>query len=251
MQAPQPQNLRANTGAHTDPARLRRLAAIDGLLSAEPHVPLEVLDAVIAILGAAKAAATASVEARTLADLERLSLARAQSTRGSAPVDVRAAQIAALQHTFGVGYALRDDHPSQADLTMLGTRPLHTLYGRKPTQGAVPAANGDAEGEGAGGARKAAAARDGEERHAAQRHSKRFHFEPGDGGFSKYKLAEHDRGEKLYGPGARLGGYFVQADRRYDMQHDVNKHHGLPQYEGHNWRWDPAAGRYIAPLEIR
>lgn len=218
------------------------MAEIDALV-ATPGLPLEVLDAVKAMLAAAKAALAATADSRALSDLERLELHERARRVAAAPFDRRAAQIGALQKKFAEDYALKDT-PSQYELTMLGTRPLHRP---PPAREPAPAAGADG-GPADEGARQAQAqAEDDADRRSAAKNSKRFHFEPGANGFARYKLAEHDRGQKLYGAGARMGGYFVQPDARYDFQHDAAKRHGLPQYDGPNWAWDPRAGRFQAP----
>lgn len=235
----------------TDPIRLRRIAEIDGLLTSTPLVPLEVLDAVKAMLIASQSALAATAEARTLSDLERLQLNELARRKAAEPFDRRAAQIGALQRKFEIDYALKDT-PSQHELTMLGTRPISRASPGEASRGPTPDPHAPTpavplEGDGAKSESAQRQARDVDERRSATKNSKRFHFDPGHNGFTRYKLAEFDRGQKLYGPGAKLGGYFVHPDARYDFQHDVAKKAGLPQFDGHNWAWDARAGRYRAP----
>ncbi|KAJ1617321.1 hypothetical protein T492DRAFT_917742 [Pavlovales sp. CCMP2436] len=199
--------------ASTDPVRLMRQAEIEQLLASAPYIPLPVLDAIKSILVAAQAAVMASTEARALSDLEQFRLIELERKRSKQPIDRRAAQITELQRKFEVDYALKDT-PSQFGLTMLGTRPLHSeaVAGLPVSRSPSPDGQSTASAEGSAATNPLGSTRqkgrDDEERVGVTKNSKRFTFEPGDHGFAKFKLAEYDRGQKLGGPGAKLGGYY-------------------------------------------
>lgn len=203
------------------------------------------------MLHAAKVTAVAALEAERTARAARPPAAPAVRVQR----DEREEQIAALQRECEVEYALQDT-PSQFELTMLGTRPLH-----RHAPGADVNEPPDAKtSSGSGRAARTAGVASGALRTNGglgtnrQQHSKRFHFAPGGpkagerghptsgqpfrNCFQAFTLAEHERGQKLQGDGARPGGYYVHGDARYDFQHQADKHHGLPEYDGPAWTWD-------------
>lgn len=256
LRAPQTGSTVGNAAA-ADPERLRLLAELHELMTTSPSLPVAVLRAVRDILASASKPMPTEVDARTQP--------QSSITKPMAPSNVRGDKIAALQAAFEA-QTLRDT-PSQFELTMLGVRPTKAFDGLgtvEDTTAAPATEDGETEVHLTAKERYERSV-DAKERLSAKSHSKRFHFEPGGhkagerghlqtgqpfmNGFASYKLAEADRGRKIAGPRARLGGYFHHPDRRYDMRHhpEVGQH---PLNEGHAWHWSVPDRRFVAPENL-